>query len=175
MLYFLLDIAIIQYLHTNLSHYTCFFQHSQPLVFLAVHGTHWTCCNLFLFQSYSFGFFWWFQWLKLTSDDVKEQIYKLAKKGLTPSQIGSDFLLHFLSRHCNLHHLVYVVLEWNSLTFELFYIWSSLTFSYICSAKKLIFTEWILCCCKDPRDSLRQQRVRPSVSHTPVLYQNEER
>uniref|UniRef100_A0A2K5PF19 Small ribosomal subunit protein uS15 N-terminal domain-containing protein n=1 Tax=Cebus imitator TaxID=2715852 RepID=A0A2K5PF19_CEBIM len=30
-------------------------------------------------------------WLKLTSDDVKEQIYKLAKKGLTPSQIGVDF------------------------------------------------------------------------------------
>uniref|UniRef100_F7DS56 Small ribosomal subunit protein uS15 n=1 Tax=Equus caballus TaxID=9796 RepID=F7DS56_HORSE len=28
------------------------------------------------------------RWLKLTSDDVKEQIYKLAKKGLTPSQIG---------------------------------------------------------------------------------------
>uniref|UniRef100_A0A2K5Q820 Small ribosomal subunit protein uS15 N-terminal domain-containing protein n=1 Tax=Cebus imitator TaxID=2715852 RepID=A0A2K5Q820_CEBIM len=27
-------------------------------------------------------------WLKLTSDDVKEQIYKLAKKSLTPSQIG---------------------------------------------------------------------------------------
>uniref|UniRef100_A0A8C6RP57 Small ribosomal subunit protein uS15 n=1 Tax=Nannospalax galili TaxID=1026970 RepID=A0A8C6RP57_NANGA len=27
-------------------------------------------------------------WLKLTSDDVMEQIYKLAKKGLTPSQIG---------------------------------------------------------------------------------------
>uniref|UniRef100_A0A8D2KHF3 Small ribosomal subunit protein uS15 N-terminal domain-containing protein n=1 Tax=Urocitellus parryii TaxID=9999 RepID=A0A8D2KHF3_UROPR len=27
-------------------------------------------------------------WLKLTFDDVKEQIYKLAKKGLTPSQIG---------------------------------------------------------------------------------------
>ncbi|CAK8693111.1 unnamed protein product [Clavelina lepadiformis] len=27
-------------------------------------------------------------WLKLTSDDVKEQIYKLAKKGLRPSQIG---------------------------------------------------------------------------------------
>ena len=33
------------------------------------------------------------QWLKLTSDDVKEQIYKLAKEGLTPSQIGEDFLL----------------------------------------------------------------------------------
>jgi len=32
------------------------------------------------------------QWLKLTSDDVKEQIYKLAKKGLTPSQIGYEFL-----------------------------------------------------------------------------------
>merc|ERR1711884_347294 len=28
------------------------------------------------------------QWLKLTSDEVKDQIYKLAKKGLTPSQIG---------------------------------------------------------------------------------------
>merc|ERR1712126_345084 len=27
-------------------------------------------------------------WLKLSSDDVKEQIYKLAKKGLRPSQIG---------------------------------------------------------------------------------------
>ncbi|XP_076312950.1 small ribosomal subunit protein uS15 [Tachypleus tridentatus] len=27
-------------------------------------------------------------WLKLTPDDVKEQICKLAKKGLTPSQIG---------------------------------------------------------------------------------------
>jgi len=28
------------------------------------------------------------QWLKLSADDVKDQIYKLAKKGLTPSQIG---------------------------------------------------------------------------------------
>ena len=28
------------------------------------------------------------QWLKLSADEVKEQIYKLAKKGLTPSQIG---------------------------------------------------------------------------------------
>uniref|UniRef100_A0A674AKF4 Small ribosomal subunit protein uS15 n=1 Tax=Salmo trutta TaxID=8032 RepID=A0A674AKF4_SALTR len=28
------------------------------------------------------------RWLKLASDDVKEQIFKLAKKGLTPSQIG---------------------------------------------------------------------------------------
>ncbi|XP_004625479.1 40S ribosomal protein S13-like [Octodon degus] len=27
-------------------------------------------------------------WLKLTSDDVKEPIYKLGKKGLTPSHIG---------------------------------------------------------------------------------------
>ncbi|XP_059089707.1 small ribosomal subunit protein uS15 [Tigriopus californicus] len=27
-------------------------------------------------------------WLKLTPEDVKEQIQKLAKKGLTPSQIG---------------------------------------------------------------------------------------
>ena len=41
-------------------------------------------------------------WLKLSSADVKEQIYKLAKKGLTPSQIGVilryDFkLIFFLS------------------------------------------------------------------------------
>ena len=28
------------------------------------------------------------QWLKLTTDDVVEQIIKLAKKGMTPSQIG---------------------------------------------------------------------------------------
>ncbi|XP_017369547.2 40S ribosomal protein S13-like [Cebus imitator] len=27
-------------------------------------------------------------WLKFTSDDRKEQIYRLAKKGLTPPQIG---------------------------------------------------------------------------------------
>ena len=29
-----------------------------------------------------------FQWLKLSPEEVKEQIYKLAKKGLNPSQIG---------------------------------------------------------------------------------------
>jgi small subunit ribosomal protein S13e len=28
------------------------------------------------------------QWLKLSADEVKEQIYKLAKKGMSPSQIG---------------------------------------------------------------------------------------
>merc|ERR1719167_1889793 len=28
------------------------------------------------------------QWLKLTPDEVKDQIFKLAEKGLTPSQIG---------------------------------------------------------------------------------------
>merc|ERR1711860_83762 len=27
-------------------------------------------------------------WMKMTSDEVKEQIFKLAKKGMTPSQIG---------------------------------------------------------------------------------------
>merc|ERR1712203_438461 len=27
-------------------------------------------------------------WLKLSNDEVREQIYKLAKKGLRPSQIG---------------------------------------------------------------------------------------
>eukprot|EP01134_Creolimax_fragrantissima_P000004 CFRG0004T1 len=27
-------------------------------------------------------------WLKLSTDDVKDQIFKLARKGLTPSQIG---------------------------------------------------------------------------------------
>ncbi|TKC38248.1 hypothetical protein EI555_019900 [Monodon monoceros] len=49
-------------------------------------------------------------WLKLTSDDVKEQIYKLAKKGLTPSQIGvilrdshgvAQSLIHRLARYYN--------------------------------------------------------------------------
>merc|ERR1712012_1317192 len=29
-------------------------------------------------------------WLKKTSEDVKEQIYKYAKKGLTPSKIGVE-------------------------------------------------------------------------------------
>ena len=31
------------------------------------------------------------QWLKnlYTADDVKDQIYKLARKGLTPSKIGA--------------------------------------------------------------------------------------
>ena len=31
------------------------------------------------------------QWLRnlYTADDVKDQIYKLAKKGLTPSKIGT--------------------------------------------------------------------------------------
>lgn len=39
-----------------------------------------------------------YQWLKLTADDVKEQIYKLAKKGLTPSQIGQ----------CKTHHVIFM-------------------------------------------------------------------
>ena len=29
------------------------------------------------------------QWLKSSPEEVKEHIYKLAKKGLTPSQIGT--------------------------------------------------------------------------------------
>lgn len=33
-------------------------------------------------------------WLKLTSDEVKEHITKLGKKGLTPSQIGRTVVLH---------------------------------------------------------------------------------
>ena len=37
-------------------------------------------------------------WLKLSGDDVQEQIFKLAKKGLTPSQIGIHFEMH-LSLH----------------------------------------------------------------------------
>lgn len=38
-----------------------------------------TICQLFVHP---------FQWLKLSPEEVKEQIYKLAKKGLNPSQIG---------------------------------------------------------------------------------------
>lgn len=34
-------------------------------------------------------------WLKLSADDVQEQIFKLAKKGLTPSQIGNLNFIHF--------------------------------------------------------------------------------
>uniref|UniRef100_A0A4X2KLG8 Small ribosomal subunit protein uS15 N-terminal domain-containing protein n=1 Tax=Vombatus ursinus TaxID=29139 RepID=A0A4X2KLG8_VOMUR len=33
-------------------------------------------------------------WQKLTSHDVKEHIYKLAKKGLTPSQIEECYTPH---------------------------------------------------------------------------------
>ena len=36
-----------------------------------------------------FDFF--FQWLKLSSSDVEEQIVKLARKGLMPSQIGEYY------------------------------------------------------------------------------------
>lgn len=35
-------------------------------------------------------------WLKLTVDDVKEHIFKLAKKGLNPSQIGECVIYIFL-------------------------------------------------------------------------------
>uniref|UniRef100_A0A2K5JY62 Small ribosomal subunit protein uS15 N-terminal domain-containing protein n=1 Tax=Colobus angolensis palliatus TaxID=336983 RepID=A0A2K5JY62_COLAP len=47
-------------------------------------------------------------WVKLTSDDVKEQIYKLAKKGLTPSQIG--VCNGMISAYCNLHLRVQMIL-----------------------------------------------------------------
>ena len=30
------------------------------------------------------------QWLKITSDEVKDQIFQLVKKGLTPSQIEDE-------------------------------------------------------------------------------------
>ena len=41
------------------------------------------------------------QWLKLASDDVKEQIFKLAKKGLTPSQIGTNPYFNVTERYCS--------------------------------------------------------------------------
>jgi hypothetical protein len=34
-------------------------------------------------------------WLKLNSEDVKEQIKKLGKKGMTPSQIGKQKIREF--------------------------------------------------------------------------------
>jgi hypothetical protein len=33
-------------------------------------------------------------WLKLNAEDVKEQIKKLGKKGMTPSQIGKLIFLY---------------------------------------------------------------------------------
>ena len=53
-------------------------------------------CNEVMLSSLSddvirlLSLFFSFQWLKLSSEDVKEQIFKLAKKGLTPSQIGKE-------------------------------------------------------------------------------------
>uniref|UniRef100_A0A4W2H058 Small ribosomal subunit protein uS15 N-terminal domain-containing protein n=1 Tax=Bos indicus x Bos taurus TaxID=30522 RepID=A0A4W2H058_BOBOX len=35
-------------------------------------------------------------WLELMSDNMREQIYKLAKKGLTPSQIVHQFECCFM-------------------------------------------------------------------------------
>ena len=43
--------------------------------------------NIKLFNGYHYNMFR-LQWLKLSSDEVKEMIYKLAKKGLKPSEIG---------------------------------------------------------------------------------------
>lgn len=34
-------------------------------------------------------------WLKLTPDDCKDLIYKLAKKGHTPSQIGKTQIIYY--------------------------------------------------------------------------------
>lgn len=46
------------------------------------------CACFCIMEVYIYMPFSTFQWLKLTSEDVQEQIFKLAKKGLTPSQIG---------------------------------------------------------------------------------------
>ena len=44
------------------------------------------------------------QWMKMSSDEVKEQIFKLAKKGLTPSQIGVILRdSHGVAQVCNLY------------------------------------------------------------------------
>ena len=54
-------------------------------------------------------------WLKLTSEDVKDQIYKLAKKGLTPSQIGTHFIFA-MTRSFILNFLLLDFLEIGSAT-----------------------------------------------------------
>jgi hypothetical protein len=48
--------------------------------------------------------------LKLTPDDVKEQIFKLAKKGLTPSQIGVYLKKHmkYILRHYFIVDIVFI-------------------------------------------------------------------
>lgn len=47
----------------------------------------------------------WLQWLKQSSDEIKEQIFKLAKKGLYPSQIG-EFALYKAAYEFNVNELL---------------------------------------------------------------------
>lgn len=44
-------------------------------------------------------------WLKLSKEDVEDQIVKLAKKGLTPSQIGKFLLTQF---GCKLYKVPFI-------------------------------------------------------------------
>ena len=53
----------------------------------------------------NFSLFNFLKWLKLTSENVKEQIYKLAKKGLSPSQIG-NYSLFFIKLIFKQHLLI---------------------------------------------------------------------
>ena len=80
-------------------------------------------------------------WLKLTSDDVKDQIYKLAKKGLTPSQIGkySTQFVHFLSRMQNIILHIQVFLAWTWLDVSL---WYSQTRKYYSGAYVTTHKSW---------------------------------
>ena len=80
-------------------------------------------------------------WLKLTSDDVKDQIYKLAKKGLTPSQIGkySTQFVHFLSCMQNIILHIQVFLAWTWLDVSL---WYSQTRKYYSGAHVTTHESW---------------------------------
>lgn len=48
-------------------------------------------------------------WLKLNGEDVKEQIFKLGKKGLTPSQIGKYTNIFTTLSYNDILHVSFIV------------------------------------------------------------------
>uniref|UniRef100_A0A673T119 Small ribosomal subunit protein uS15 N-terminal domain-containing protein n=1 Tax=Suricata suricatta TaxID=37032 RepID=A0A673T119_SURSU len=76
-------------------------------------------------------------WLKLTSDDVKEQIYELAKKGLTPSQTRECISFPFPASRSFLNFLAH-----GPFTFQV----SSAAFSNLSLSLALLLLSCLLYC-----------------------------